>query len=543
MASNKLVLFCAALLVAVLAFGAPASAQKRGGILNWFIYADPARLDIHTESPLAVQQATAGVYSGLLHWDPNNPKKIAPDLATDWFAFDGGKTYLFNLRRGVKWHDGKPFTAKDVAATFNRIIDPAVKSKRCGSLLRPLITRKFSKKKNKWITGVKVLGTYQVRFSLNYAAATFLPSIASAWCRVAAAHILKRDGNLLQAKSQIGTGPFMFKRYERGVVVEWERNPNYYNPKLPYLDGVKQFILKGGNRQLAAAKAGKIHVWDTWPPMSKSKADELKNARGDKVRLYTHAINVAWQIHFNTTRKPFSIKDMRRAVHLGLDRKELYKKAFEGIGTPCAILDPSLYGDWALPMSELAKIPGCRQDKKAEDIAEAKRLVKKHYPNGVEIVLAVRTVGNYLDRVQLVAAQLRKLGIKPNLKTYESAAGYVAWGKGEFDLIGTQDTAMFVPDPSAPFSILFTSDAGRNWGKWVDKYVDEMAAKGLRESDQVKRRKIYHDLQRYILTQDSQTAAVGWVEGWFFTDSRVRNYNPANTVYDNNTFMTVWLDQ
>ena len=528
------------ILVALLAFNTSASAQKRGGVLNWFIYADPARLDFITESPLGVQQATAGVYSGLLQWDPNDPKKIAPDLAESWFATSDGLQYVFNLRRGVKWHDGKPFTAKDVLATFKRITDPKVKTKRCGSLLKPIVQRENAKGK---FIGVKVLGDYQVRFTLKHPAATFIPSMASAWCRVAAAHILKRDGNLIEPKSQIGTGPFMFKRYERGVVVEWERNPNYYNPKLPYLDGVKQFILKGGTRQLAAAKAGKLHLWDTWPPMSKSKADELKNARGDKVKLYTHAINVAWHIHFNTTKAPFNIKDMRRAVHLGLDRKALIDKAFEGIGTPCAILDPNLYGDWALPMSEVNKLPGCRQDKKAEDIAEAKRLIKKHYPNGVEIDMGVRTVGNYVDRVQLVAAQLRKLGIRPKLKTYESAAGYVAWGKGEFDLIGTQDTAMFVPDPSAPFSILYTSDAGRNWGKWKDSYIDKMAAKGLRETDKAKRRKIYHDMQRYIITKDSQTAAVGWVEGWFFTDSRVRNYIPANTVYDNNTFMTVWLDQ
>ena len=530
MLRNRIFVMCAILLAAALAFGTTASAQKRGGILNWFIYADPARLDIHTESPLGVQQATAGVFSGLLHWNPNNPKEIAADLATKWKSSKGGKSWTFDLRKGVKWHDGKPFSADDVKASFERIIDPKVKSKRCGSLLRPVVK------------SISIVNSHKVRFDLNYAAATFIPSIASAWCRVAAKHILERDGNLLQVKSQIGTGPFKFKRYERGVVVEWERNPNYYNPKLPYLDGVKQFILKGP-RQLAAAKAGRLHVWDTWPPMSKSQADELKNARGDKVKLYTHAINVAWHIHFNTTKKPFSIKDMRRAVHLGLDRKKLIQKAFEGIGTPCAILDPSLYGDWALPMSEVNKIPGCRQNKKAQDIAEAKRLVKKHYPNGVEIDMGVRTVGNYVDRVQLVAAQLRKLGFRPKLKQYESAAGYVAWGKQQFDLIGTQDTAMFVPDPSAPFSILFTSDAGRNWGKWKDSYVDKWAARGLRETNQKKRRKIYHDLQRYILSKDSQTAAVGWVEGWFFTDSRVQNYNPANTVYDNNTFMTVWLDQ
>jgi peptide/nickel transport system substrate-binding protein len=542
MSKNRFgVVILAVLLAGFLLAGTTASAQKRGGIINWFVYQDPARLDFFTESPLGVQQTTAGIYSGLLQWDPNNPKKIVPDLATDYAAYEDGKVYVFNLRRGVKWHDGKPFTAKDVKVSYDRFIDPKVRTKRCGSLLKPLIS--VGEKKGKRVTGVKVLGDYQVRITLNYAAATFIPSVASAWCRVAAAHILKRDGNLIEAKSQIGTGPFKFKRYERGVVLEWERNPNYYNPKLPYLDGVKQYVLVGKARQLAAAKGGRLHLWDTWPPMSKSAADELKKARGDKVKLFTHAINTAWHVHFNTTKKPFDNKDMRRAVHLALDRKDLMQKAFEGVGTPCAVLDPGLYGDWALPLSEVQKMPGCRQDKKAQDIAAAKALVKKHYPKGVDVNVVVRTVGNYTDRVQIVVAQLRKVGIRGKIRTYESAAGYTAYAQGEFDMIGTQDTAMFVPDPSAPFSILYTTDAGRNWGKWKDAKFNAMADKGLRELDQKKRKQIYHEMQRYVLNVDGQTASVGWVEGWFFLDHRVRNYKLANTIYDNNTFMTVWLDQ
>lgn len=542
MSKNKLLLVLLLMLAAVVAGATSASAQKRGGILNWFVYGDPARLSFITESPLAVQQVTAGIWSGLLQWDPNDPKKIIPDLATDWFKTSDGKQYIFNLRRGVKWHDGKPFTAKDVKATFDRIIDPSVKTKRCGPLLRPLITRGM--KKGKVVTGVKVLGDHQVRFTLEYPAATFIPSMASAWCRVAAAHILKRDGNLMEAKSQIGTGPFMFKRYERGVVIEWERNPNYYNPELPYLDGVKQFIIKDKTRQVQYAKAGRLHLWDTWPPMSTSKKEEIERARGKDVVTYMHQINTIWEIHFNTTRAPFNNKEMRRALHLGLDRKALMAKAFEGIGgLTCAIIDPSLYGDWALPLSEVNKIPGCRQDKKAEDIAEARRLVKKHYPNGLEIKVINRTVGNYTDRVQLVMAQLRNIGIEPKLQTYESAAGYTAFTKRDWDLIGTQDTSLYLPDPSGPFAILHVTGAGRNWGKWKDAYINKMADKGLRESDHAKRVQIYHDMQRYLLTQDSSTVHVGWVQGWFFRDAKVRNYNPASTVYDNNTMMTVWLDQ
>ena len=506
----------------------PAAAQQKGGIVNWFVYGDPGRLDIHTETPLAVQQATAGIYSGLLHFSPDDPNKIVPDLALSYDVSDGGSTYTFKLRKGVKWHDGKPFTADDVKTTYDRQLDPNVKARRCGSVMRPILD------------SVTVVDTHTVKFKLKFPAATFIPGVASAWCRVVAKHVLETHGDLQSAAAQIGTGPFKFKRYERGSVIEWERNPDYYNPKLPYVDGVKQFVLKGSARQLAATKAGQLHLWDTWPPMSKSAADELRAHRGDEVELFTWPINTLWAVHLNTTKAPFDNKDMRRAVHLGLNRQALFKKAFEGVGTPCAILDPKLYGDAALPMSEVNAIPGCRPDKSA-DLAEAKKLVEKHYPGGVDVEIVTRTVGNYVDRIQLVAADLKKIGIRATIKTYESAAGYSVYGKGDFQVIGTQDTAMFLPDPSGAFSILFVEKAGRNWVKWNDPTINKLADQGLKETDEAKRNAIYHKMQRYLLTEDSAAIIVGWIEGWFFTDKHLKNYRRANTVYDNNTFMNVWL--
>jgi peptide/nickel transport system substrate-binding protein len=507
-----------------------AEEPQRGGVVTWFDYADPARLDVHTESPLGVQQATAGIYSGLLQYDPENPKAIIADLAERWEASNAGKTYTFHLRRGVQWHDGKPFTAADVKATFDRVLDPNFRSPRCGPLLKPIVE------------SFEVVDDFTVRFHLKFPAATFVPSVASAWCRIAAKHVLERDGNLTQAKSQIGTGPFKFKRYVRGSLIEWERNPNYYDSRYPYVDGVMQFILPGSARQLAAAKAGKVMLWDTWPPMSKSRAMELKQARGDNVELYQWPLNTLWEVHFNTTKPPFDNKDIRRAVNLALDRQELIEKALEGAGVPCAILDPKLYGDYALPLEEVNTLPGCRQPKD-QDLAEAKRLVAKHYPDGLDIEVAIRSVGNYVDRVQLVVAQLRKVGIRGTIKTYESAAGYSIYGKGDFVMIGSQDTAMFVPDPSSPFAVLFTSQAGRNWARWKDPKVDALADQGLREQDHAKRRQIYHELQRYLLTEDLPSVTIAWVEGWFFRDKRLRNYHPANTVYDNNTFMKVWISR
>ena len=525
------ILAALALLTALAAPGAEAQDKPRpGGILTWFDYGDPGRLDVHAESPLVVQQATAGVYSGVLHYDPDDPSKIAGDLAERWTVSPDGKTYTFYLRKGVKWHDGQPFSSADVKASFDRILNPEFQSPKCGASLKPMVA------------GVEVIDANTVQFKLKFPAAPFLPSLASAWCRVAAKHILAKYGDLNQPEAQIGTGPFKFKKYERGSVIEWEKNPNYFIPGLPYLDGVKQFILVGGPTQLAAAKASKIMLWDAWPPMRKTQADELARARQD-VDIYQASINTIFLVYLNSQKPPFNNPDMRRVVNLAIDRQELVAKALEGAGVPCAILDPKLSGDLAVPLDEVNKIPGCRQPKDG-DIAEAKKLVEKHYPSGVDIEVAVRSVGNYVDRAQLVIAQLRKIGIRGTLKTHESAAGYAAWGKGDFTMIATQDRAMDVNDASGVFHIAYTTEGGSNYGRMADPKVDELAERALKESNRDKRRQAYWELQRYIFSRgDTATIAVAWVEGWFFTDKKLRNYKPGLTTYDNNTFMKVWLSQ
>jgi peptide/nickel transport system substrate-binding protein len=523
---------CLLLLVFMLAGGFNVLAQepKRGGIVSIPNYGDPARLDPHGETVLSVQQAHAGIYSSLLQWDPANPREIVPDLAVSYEASPDGTSYTFKLRQGVKWHDGEPFTAADVQASFDRLLDPKFRSPRCGALLRPIVER------------AETVDTYTVRIHLKFPAATFIRSIASSWCRIVAKHVLEKYGDLRKVEAQIGTGPFKFKRYERGSVIEWERNPDYYDPRYPYVDGVKIFILKGTARLLAAAKTGRIMISQTWPGLSPNAAEELRTVRGDKVRLYPDPLNNLAMLVVNSSKPPFDKRDMRRAVHLAIDRHELFTKLHDGIGAPCRILDPKIYGDFGLPAEEIESLPGCRKDK-TEDLAEAKRLVAKHYPNGLDVEVVTRSIGDYLQRTELMVAQLRKVGIRGKIKAYDSASGIAQYRKGNFVLIGAQDAGMFLPDPSAPFGVWFYSKGGFNFGKWKDETVDRLHEAGLRERDTAKRRKIYHELQRHILTQDAPGAVIGGVYAWHFIDNRLHNYTHGLTMFDNNTFMKVWLDQ
>lgn len=159
-----------ALLVVLTSAGQALTAEqpRYGGVLTWLEYADPGRLDLHSESPLSVLQAVAGVYSGLLQYGPDDPDQWGPDLAERWEASADGLDYTFPLRRGVKWHDGQLFTAADVKASLDRITSPKFRSPRCGTMLSPLVER------------TDIVDDHTVRIRLKFATPVFLSALASA---------------------------------------------------------------------------------------------------------------------------------------------------------------------------------------------------------------------------------------------------------------------------------------------------------------------------------------------------------------------------
>jgi ABC-type transport system substrate-binding protein len=186
--------------------------------------------------------------------------------------------------------------------------------------------------------------------------------------------------------------------------------------------------------------------------------------------------------------------------------------------------------------------PGCRRPKD-EDIAEAKRLVAKHYPDGLDLEVAVRSVGNYVDIASLVIQQLKDIGIRGKLKTWESAAGFAAWARGDFTMIGVQVTAMTFMDPSAPFTLTYTTKSPRNYGRLPLPELDELYGKGLRELDEQKRQAIYHEYQRRILHGNMPMVTLGWTSGPWFMAPKLKGWAPGPTVYYNASYHGMWIDQ
>jgi len=206
-----------ALLIAMFG-GETAFAQKQGGMLKVYHWDSPASMSIHEEATLAAEGPMMGVFNNIVMYrqdvPQNGPQSIMPDLATDW-SWDEDKTQLtFRLRQGVKWHDGKPFTAKDVECTWN------------------LLTGKSSDKlrvnpRKAWYRNLEEVttnGDYEVTFHLKRPQPAFIALLASGFSPVYPCHVSPRD----MRNHPIGTGPFKFVEFKPNEAIRLTRNPAPY---------------------------------------------------------------------------------------------------------------------------------------------------------------------------------------------------------------------------------------------------------------------------------------------------------------------------
>src|SRR5438034_9960264 len=222
----------AGLIALALATPASASAEetpKRGGILTYMIPADsPPSFDAHREETYATIHSAAPCYSVLIHADPNDPSVTGPlvcDLCTEMpTPTDGGRIYTFKIRQGVKFHDGTPLTAEDVAASWKKIIFPpeGVASARQSNFVM--------------VDKVEAPDPTTVVFRLKFATDAFLPALADPYAWIYSKAKLDKDMHWYE-KNIVGSGPFKFVSYDTGQSIKGARNPDFYRQPLPYLDG------------------------------------------------------------------------------------------------------------------------------------------------------------------------------------------------------------------------------------------------------------------------------------------------------------------
>src|SRR6202047_2488913 len=327
-----------------------AFAEKSGGVLKFYFFDSPASMSIHEEATIAAEGPMMGVFNNLVMYKQDVPQSglqsIVPDLANDW-SWDEDKTQLtFRLRQGVKWHDGKPFTAKDVQCTWDMLAGKWSEKFR----LNP---RKVWYKN---LEQVSTSGDYEVTFHLLRPQPAFIALLASGFSPVYPCHVRPRD----MRNHPIGTGPFKFVEFRPNESIRVTRNPDYWKKGRPYLDGVDYTIVPNRSTALLAFVAGKFDM--TWPydvaiPLLKDIQSQAPQAICE-----TTPLNASRNLIINRKVPPFDNPGLRRAMALSLDRKAFIDILDEGQGDIGGAMLPPPAGVWGLPPEMLQGLPGYDPD-------------------------------------------------------------------------------------------------------------------------------------------------------------------------------------
>src|SRR5712691_12436217 len=467
-----------ALLVAA-GIGNQAVAQKPGGILKIYFFDSPASMSIHEETTAAGQGPMMGVFNNLVMYKQDVPQSglqsIVPDLATEWSWAEDKTQLTFRLRQGVKWHDGKPFTAKDVQCTWD------------------LLTGKSSEKlrinpRKAWYRNLEEVttnGDYEVTFHLKRPQPSFVALLASGFSPVYPCHVSPRD----MRSHPIGTGPFKFVEFKPNEVIKVTRNPDYWKKSHPYLDGIEYSIIKNVSTGVMAFAAGKVDF--TSPYFLQIPI--LKDAKNQAPEAICELMpsNVNRNVMLNREAPPFNNPELLRAAALSVDRKAFIDILTEGKGNIGGAMLPPPEGVWGMPADRLKTLPGYDPDV-PKNRAEARKIMEKlgYGPDRrLAVTVSTRNVPPYRDPAVILIDQLKEVYIDGQLEPIDTAQ-WLPRVIRKYYTVALNLTGNGLDEPDQTLYENFTCGAEGNYDGYCSAEFDKMVDRQSIEADQQKRKQL-----------------------------------------------------
>ncbi len=508
-------------------------AAKPGGTLRYGVHTAPAHFDVHQSGTVANIGAQSPMYDTLIRRDPRDGQTIIPDLAHKWDISPDGKKYTFHLRKGVKFHDGADFTAEDVKATFDRIARPPK------GVLIPRASLFTA------VGEIVVLDPHRIEFRLTEPRPRpfMLGAFASGWNIIVRKKTLDdNQGNLRQVMAYPGTGPFRHVSRRDKEVWIMEKNPNYWNKGLPYVDKLEIYHLLPFSPELGAAfLSGKLDYARLLDPISWRKAKEMP---GVSAAVFNQSVIQTFYMNQKKV-KAFQDVRVRRAIHLAMDRhvlvdvvKDTAPMQIGGFVYP--------FHEASTPRAELEKRLGYQKDPKAA-IQEAKKLMQAAgYGQGLKgLDFLVRGGANTfkLWAVAIQAMLKEHLNVECNLREVQISQWFEEAAAGNFDL-GITAIVSALMDPSDYFSSWYGKDAPNNYGGWTNEQFHSLARNIEREVDDNKRKAMVRQAED-ILESDPPLIPVAYEQIYDAWYNRVHGQNPSKYfgIYDVVRWDQVWMGQ
>jgi peptide/nickel transport system substrate-binding protein len=520
-----------AMAIAASLFAAPdAWAQKSGGILRITHRDSPGSMSIHEEGTISVVLPMMGVFNNLVMFDPhvrqNSLDNIVPDLATSWAWSDEGKKLTFALRRGVSWHDGKPFTAADVKCTWDLLADRADETFKVN----------FRKGWYANVESVTVNGDYEAVFNLKAPQPGLLSLLASGFTPVYPCHVAPSG----MRRAPIGTGPFKFVEYKGNQGIKVARNPNYWKPGRPYLDGIEYTIIANRSTAILAFVAGNfdmIFPYELTVPLVSDVQAQVPNAICD-----ISPMNVAANILMNPI-PPFDDLEVRRAVALALDRKSFVDILTHGKGDIGTAMQPLPEGRWGMPAEMMRELPGYHPDvSKSREKARAIMAARGYGPDKrLKLRLSTRNLPTYRDASVILISQLKEIYVDAELDLVETAIWVPKLIRREYQMAVSQ-VGNGVDDPDQGYPENYACGS-RTYMDYCNKEIDALIAKQSAERDQEKRKQTAWEIDRK-LTQDAVRPMIYYMRGGTCWRPEVKNITVmVNSIYNGWRMEDVWLDR
>jgi peptide/nickel transport system substrate-binding protein len=517
-------------LVFALFMGQTASAQKQGGILRVPHFDSPASMSLLEESTVAANRPMMGVFNNLVMFDQHVPQNslrdIVPDLATSWAWNEEGTELTLPLRQGVKWHDGTPFTAKDVRCTWD------------------LLTGKASDKlrinpRKPWYANldeVTTNGDYEVTFHLKRPQPSFLALLASGWSPVYPCHVPARE----MRTHPVGTGPFKFVEFKPNELIRVARNPDYWKQGLPYLDGIEWPIIKNLSTRTLAFIAGKgdLLYGVTTPQLPDIKTQAPQAICEEIIG------NVSRNVLVNREQPPFDKGDLRRALSLSLDRQAFIDILYQGSGAIGGAMLPLPEGLWGMPPNILATLPGYDPDVQ-KNRSEAQAIMEKlgYGPDRrLPVKVSTRDISYYRDPAVILIDQLKEVYIDGELDTVDTTNWYPKIMRKEYAL-GLNITESGLDDPDPVFYENYVCGASRNYTNYCNPDTDKLVDRQSAESDGDKRRQLVWEIEKK-LAEDDARPVLFYPRGAVCWQPQLRGLTlMVSSIYNGQRFEDLWLDK
>ena len=468
----------------VLALGGGAQAQKSGGILKIYHRDSPASMSIHEEATWSTIMPMGAVFNNLVIYDQhitqNSLQTIRPELAESWAWSADGKDLTFKLREGVKWHDGVPFTAADVKCTWDLLLGKGSEKLR----LNPRETWYLN------LDSVTTNGDYEATFHMKRPQPAFIALLASGDSPVYPCHVSAHD----MRQHPIGTGPFKFVEYKPNQGIKLVKNPDYWKPGLPYLDGIEYTIIPNRSTAVLGFIAGTFDM--TFPyeitiPLLKDIKSQAPDAVCD-----TEPLNVSVTLAI-VRKPPFDNLDIRRAMALALDRQAFIDILTEGQGDISAVMLPPPEGIWGIPVEQLRQFPGYGAD--VEKSREEARAIMKRLgygpDNPLKVKVSVRNIEAYRSPATILIDQLKSIWIDAEMEAIETANWIPKLVRKDYT-VAISLSGSAVDDPDQIFYESYVCKSPRNYTGYCDPDMEALVDKQSMETDPGKRKEIVWEIER-----------------------------------------------